>query len=251
MRVRTTRSRGRRRSSSRAQGADPEPGDTLTFCWEQMDETETPFDITFGPLVRSRLPGPSPVRYYPLLQNVLANVMDPWDKLATVDRIMTMRLTVRGASVGFGGHDWDEMVITVAGDPHRGHLSQRWRNHRLRRCRSTSPGAWEGAPRSRRTSTSYCRATAASPGRRSRSRLRTTAPVGRAERAHGLDLPDQDRIGREHLLRRLERELQDQAAVGRGRSRNRHAGASRCGRRSPIPPPARRRCDSTCRWQGS
>ena len=99
------------------QGSDPDPADTLSFCWEQMDQAATPFDATYGPLVRSRLPGPSPVRYYPLLANVLANVSDPWDKLPTVNRVMTMRLTVRGASVGFGGHDWDEMVITVAGDP--------------------------------------------------------------------------------------------------------------------------------------
>jgi hypothetical protein len=100
-----------------AQGADPTPNDTLTFCWEEEDEAPAPFDITYGPLVRSRLPDPSPKRYYPLIPNLLANNIDPWDKLATVDRIMTMRLTVRGASVGFGGHNSDEMVITVAGAP--------------------------------------------------------------------------------------------------------------------------------------
>lgn len=100
-----------------AQGADPTPGDTLTFCWEQEDEAPTPFDLTLGPLVRTRLPGPSPVRYYPLIPNLLSNTIDPWDKLATVNRIMTMRLTVRGASVGFGGSNSDIMVITVAGAP--------------------------------------------------------------------------------------------------------------------------------------
>jgi hypothetical protein len=99
------------------QGSDPDPADTLTYCWEQMDDAATPFDLTLGPLVRSRPPSPSPVRHYPLLENVLTNVIDPWDKLPTVNRIMTMRLTVRGASVGFGGHAWDEMVITVAGNP--------------------------------------------------------------------------------------------------------------------------------------
>lgn len=72
---------------------DPD-GDTLTYCWEQYDP---------DPLFRSRLPSPSPTRFFPSLQTVMNNTTDRWETLPTTNRTMTFRCTVRDNRAGGGG----------------------------------------------------------------------------------------------------------------------------------------------------
>lgn len=98
-------------------GFDPDPWDTLTYCWEEMDKAPASHDTTIGPLFRSRPPSLSPSHAYPALATVLSNASDPYDKLPAVDRTMRFRLTVRDNHVGTGGVAWDEATITVSGAP--------------------------------------------------------------------------------------------------------------------------------------
>jgi hypothetical protein len=94
-------------------------GDSLTYCWEQYDlgDPEPPIDFHDGPLFRSLLPTTSPSRTFPNLDSLLDNLYPAWENLPVYDRDMHFRLTVRDNHAGGGGVDWDEMTVTVAGDP--------------------------------------------------------------------------------------------------------------------------------------
>ncbi|MGH7723889.1 MAG: reprolysin-like metallopeptidase [Candidatus Eiseniibacteriota bacterium] len=98
-------------------GSDPDPGDLLTYCWEQQDGSEVLDDLVLGALFRSRLPTTLPTRYFPRFATVLADTLDPWEKLPTVDRLLHFRLTARDGHVGGGGVAWDSMLVTVSGNP--------------------------------------------------------------------------------------------------------------------------------------
>ncbi len=98
-------------------GFDPDPLDTLTYCWEQVDRAPTSADPVLGPLFRTLPPAASPVRALPAFATVLAGTADPWEKLPSVDRTLHFRLTVRDNHPGAGGHAWDERTITVSGEP--------------------------------------------------------------------------------------------------------------------------------------
>lgn len=94
-------------------------GDTITYCWEQMNTgTASPTtNNTTRPLVRSFLPTINPVRVFPRQIDLLSNggVSTTWEILPNVNRSMTFRCTVRDNRAGGGGVNWDEMVITVNG----------------------------------------------------------------------------------------------------------------------------------------
>ena len=98
-------------------GSDPDPGDTLTYTWEQFDKSPTAGDSLLGPLFRWRPPTTSPVRLMPALATVLAATTDPWERLARANRSLRFRLVVRDNRPGTGGVAWDEKVITVSGAP--------------------------------------------------------------------------------------------------------------------------------------
>jgi hypothetical protein len=98
-------------------GFDPDPWDTLTYCWEQFDKAPTSADPVIGPLFRTRLPSLSGVRALPAAATVLSGSVDPFEKLPAVDRTMHFRLTVRDNHLGTGGHAWDELTVTVSGPP--------------------------------------------------------------------------------------------------------------------------------------
>jgi hypothetical protein len=98
-------------------GTDADPLDTLTYCWEEHDLALALGDTLNGALFRSRLPSLSPARYLPIVETVLADTASRWEKLPSVPRSMTFRLTVRDNHPGAGGVAWDEMTITVAGAP--------------------------------------------------------------------------------------------------------------------------------------
>ena len=90
--------------------------DTLSYSWDQMDTGSETNSTTYGtdlgnnPLMRSYLPRASGVRYFPTLTDVLSNANSKVEALATTNRTINMRLTVRD---GKSGMDSDDAVITV------------------------------------------------------------------------------------------------------------------------------------------
>ena len=93
---------------------------THTFTWEQYDLTTTaglPLDTNItGPLVRSFEGTSNPSRYIPRLADLLiTNGSTSWEKLASVNRTMAFKLTVRDNDSRGGQTATDAMSITVDG----------------------------------------------------------------------------------------------------------------------------------------
>jgi hypothetical protein len=88
-------------------------GDALAYCWEEYDKTATGGSptatqvagVTF-PLFRSFYPTTSPTRYFPQLSNIINGTVTLGERLPTVTRPLTFRLTLRDrftpANTGFG-----------------------------------------------------------------------------------------------------------------------------------------------------
>ncbi len=99
-------------------GTDPNSGDVLSYCWEQMDyalATMPPVSTSMGgPCFRSLPPSTSPVRYFPNLTAVINNTMPAWEVLPSVARTLNFRLTVRDNHIGGGCTKEDNIVVTVA-----------------------------------------------------------------------------------------------------------------------------------------
>jgi hypothetical protein len=117
---------------------DADPGDVLTYCWEQNDNTTTtgsnsvasPTKST-GPNWISYVGSTSPTRLMPKLATILAgaNVSGPLpggdagantEALSSVSRTLNFRLTVRdnapyssSSPVSVGQTQFDDMVVTV------------------------------------------------------------------------------------------------------------------------------------------
>jgi hypothetical protein len=100
-------------------GSDPNSGDALTYCWEQMNNqvsTQPPVaTATTGPSFRTFNPTTSPVRYVPALSAVIAGTTPTWEVLPSVARTLNFRLTVRDNVTGGGCNGQDNMVVTVSG----------------------------------------------------------------------------------------------------------------------------------------
>ncbi|MBK8564613.1 MAG: proprotein convertase P-domain-containing protein [Saprospiraceae bacterium] len=102
-------------------GTDPNPGDVLTYTWEQMDlgaasGTSPTSTQTTGPVFRSFKGTTNTSRYLPRLVDVANNVSPTWEVLPSVARTLNFRLTVRDNKVGGGGCTAeDNMVVTVNG----------------------------------------------------------------------------------------------------------------------------------------
>jgi len=95
-----------------ARGYDSD-GDVVTYCWEEFDKTAdggspTAPQVAGGtaPLFRSFYPTTSPTRYFPQLSSLIGNTTTLGERLPTVSRPLTFRLTVRDrftpANAGFG-----------------------------------------------------------------------------------------------------------------------------------------------------
>jgi hypothetical protein len=97
---------------------DDEP---LVYNWEQYDRalTQRPIntDPGDGPIIRSIPPGTDPTRIVPNLQDLLDGVVRNGEILPETDRELNFRFIARDNLMGGGGEAYDEMVITVAGDP--------------------------------------------------------------------------------------------------------------------------------------
>lgn len=100
-------------------GSDADPGNVLTYSWEQMDNAVAPqppaATNTGGPAWVPLLPQTTPVRYMPNLPAVIANTSPTWEVLSSVARTYNFRLTVRDNNPGGGCAKQDNMVVTVTG----------------------------------------------------------------------------------------------------------------------------------------
>ncbi|MEQ3655060.1 MAG: reprolysin-like metallopeptidase [Dokdonia sp.] len=98
---------------------DPD-GDTLTYCWEQFDNTnggaQPPVATnTAGPNFRTNFPTANPIRTMPNLEAVINNTTPTWEVLPSVARTMNFRLTVRDNNPVGGQTDQANTAITVSG----------------------------------------------------------------------------------------------------------------------------------------
>ncbi|MFT5071986.1 MAG: subtilisin-like proprotein convertase family protein, partial [Chitinophagales bacterium] len=98
---------------------DPNAANTLTYCWEQMDNasaTMPPVSTnTDGPAFRSFDPSTNPTRYFPRLPDVIAGVTPTWEVLPSVTRSMDFRVLVRDNNPGGGCNDHEDITVNVVG----------------------------------------------------------------------------------------------------------------------------------------
>jgi hypothetical protein len=99
---------------------DPDVGNVLSHCWEQMDPQPAAMPPantgTVGPMFRSIDPSPDPERYMPGLSTVLTGqTQNTWEVVPSVARTMNFRYTVRDNVAGGGASDNDNMIVTVDG----------------------------------------------------------------------------------------------------------------------------------------
>ena len=91
-----------------ASGADAD-GDVLTYDWEEYDRATAATLATAQaagvavPLFRSFSPTTSPTRYFPRLNDLLTNTSSLVERLPTVTRPLTFRVTLRDEHVGPAG----------------------------------------------------------------------------------------------------------------------------------------------------
>ena len=87
-----------------ASATDPNSGNVLTYCWEEMDagiSTTTPTATqTSKANFRSFDPSTSPTRYFPSLSTIATNGPYTWEMTPTVARTMNFRVTVRDNASG-------------------------------------------------------------------------------------------------------------------------------------------------------
>ena len=103
----------------RGNATDPNTGNSLTYCWEQMDATAATMPpvstSTAGPAFRSLQPKTSPDRYMPDLSTVLAgSTATTWEVVPSVGRTMNFDLVVRDNVSGGASTDSDGMVVTAS-----------------------------------------------------------------------------------------------------------------------------------------
>lgn len=96
-------------------------GDSLTYCWEQMDEndaatTNPSTTATTGVAFRSFLPSSSPTRMFPRLETIKTGATSwQWEAVPGVARSLNFRLTVRDNRPGGAANNSDDVLITVNG----------------------------------------------------------------------------------------------------------------------------------------
>lgn len=101
---------------------DADAGNTLTYCWEQVD-TESAImppvsTSTVGPAYRSLDPTTSPDRYMPAYNTVRNGLLQTtWEVTPSVGRTMNFLLTVRDNAPVAGSTSSDLMTVTVEDVP--------------------------------------------------------------------------------------------------------------------------------------
>lgn len=104
---------------SLAANATDAEGDTLTYCWEQIDNEVSPqpplASSVDGPSFRSFQPSLDSVRYFPSLASLVSNGPFTWEVLPSVERQINFRVTVRDNAPVAGCTQYDDVTIqTVA-----------------------------------------------------------------------------------------------------------------------------------------
>lgn len=95
----------------RADAFDPDDH-PITYCWEQFNlgpQVDLGDQMGNSPSFRSWEPKTSPVRVFPRIQTILANMTNVEEVLPTYDRNLTFRCTVRDNQMGGGGTVWEEV----------------------------------------------------------------------------------------------------------------------------------------------
>lgn len=102
-------------------GTDANPGDALTYIWEQFDDgtpttTYPSTTKTSGPNFRTFTPTTSPTRNFPRLEDHLANGLNgnKWEIVPGVARTLTFRFTVRDNKPGGASNNSDDMTVTFS-----------------------------------------------------------------------------------------------------------------------------------------
>jgi len=99
-------------------------GDSLTYCWEQIDTSIPPTEWPrLGPLFRSRLPASSGKRTFPPFEYVLSgpptSILDIFELLPELDRDLSFRVTVRDNRAGMGAIAHRDVTLRVRGSAFR------------------------------------------------------------------------------------------------------------------------------------
>ncbi len=100
---------------------DADGADVMSYEWEQEDYYESGGSNTFpqqtstkGPVFRSILYSPAPVRVFPDLPTILAGKLyNKWEALPAVARDLNFRFTVRDNHTGGGNNESDDMIVTI------------------------------------------------------------------------------------------------------------------------------------------
>jgi gliding motility-associated-like protein len=96
--------------------SDPN-ANTLTYCWEQMNNNVATMPpvatATVGPNFRSFDPSTSPTRYFPELSAVIAGTTPVWEVLSSVTRTMNFRVVVRDNAPGGGCNDHEDVTVNI------------------------------------------------------------------------------------------------------------------------------------------
>ncbi|ARN70505.1 hypothetical protein BST91_01940 [Nonlabens tegetincola] len=102
----------------------PDPGETYTYNWEQLDNgynaggytgaTQPPLSSNNrGPVFRTLFPTTSPTRYFPNLNDLVNNVDPTWETLPNVQREMRFFCTIRDNNINGGQSDFAGVTLTV------------------------------------------------------------------------------------------------------------------------------------------
>lgn len=101
--------------------SDPDSGDILSHCWEQMDQQPSPqppvSTSTVGPLFRSIDPLPTSERFMPQIVTLInGGLSNTWEVLPSVSRSLKFTYTVRDNAIAGGSSAHDNMKVTVDGN---------------------------------------------------------------------------------------------------------------------------------------
>lgn len=102
-------------------GADGDATDTISYCWEQIDNRTSgsafpAATATTGPMFRPYSPTTNPIHIFPQLPYILTGANGfQWEILPSVARPLNFRLTVRDNHPIGGGTASDNMIVTVNG----------------------------------------------------------------------------------------------------------------------------------------
>ena len=100
-----------------ATGSDPDAGDTLTYCWEQIDagmpQSVHAGDDGFSPLFRSWNPTTNATRYFPREEDVLDGSTVVGETLQTYLRDLNFAVTIRDNRINGGGIGYETISILV------------------------------------------------------------------------------------------------------------------------------------------